>query len=48
MLSQTLRQSLSIESFELAIGKDPMIQQRYELFKGYAAGGYWWRGLLHV
>jgi hypothetical protein len=29
-----LRQSLSIESFEMAIGKDPMIQQMYELFKG--------------
>jgi hypothetical protein len=31
------RQSLSLESFQSIVGDDPMIQQRYELFKGKPA-----------
>jgi hypothetical protein len=34
LMLSNLRQSLSQESFALTIGKDPMIQQRYALFKG--------------
>jgi hypothetical protein len=34
LMLSNLRQSLSFESFGLVIGQDPMMQQRYELWKG--------------
>ena len=34
LMLSNLRQSLSMESFTLVVGEDPMIQQRYQTFKG--------------
>jgi hypothetical protein len=34
LMVSNLRQSLSIESFEMVVGQDPMLQMRYEAFKG--------------
>ena len=34
LMLSNLRQSLSLESFQSVVGEDPMMQQRYALFKG--------------
>ena len=34
LMLSNLRQSLSLEAFQGVVGEDPMVQQRYEVFKG--------------